>query len=115
MKRERPGRRSVVNHLQVVVSEGERAKIKARARAARLSVSAYLRAAGLGHPIKSVLDQEAIGALARVNADLARLGNLFKWGLEEAAASSSDVAETRRLLGQIGQLQDKLAEIASRV
>ena len=40
--------RDRVNHLQVIVTNAERAEIKARAAAASLSVSAYLRAAGMG-------------------------------------------------------------------
>ena len=49
-------------------------RIEARAQLAGLSVSAYLRAAGLGAPIRSVLDSERVLDLVKVNADQGRLG-----------------------------------------
>jgi len=47
-------------------------------RHAGLSVSAYLRAAGLHHPIRSVLDHQAVCDLAKVNGDQGQLGGLLK-------------------------------------
>ena len=65
-------------HLKVVVSGRERADIETRAAATGLSVSAYLRNLGLGFQPHSTLDQEAMLALLKVNADQGRLGGLFK-------------------------------------
>ena len=42
--------------LRVVVSASERSRIEERAQAAGLSVSAYLRTAGLCHPVRSSFD-----------------------------------------------------------
>ena len=64
--------------LKVVVSERERAEIETRAAATGLSVSAYLRNLGLGFQPHSTLDQEAILALLKVNADQGRLGRLVQ-------------------------------------
>src|SRR5271166_5782851 len=64
--------------LRVVVSASERSRIEERARSAGLSVSAYLRTAGLCHPIRSTLDHAAVMELAKVNGDQGRLGGLLK-------------------------------------
>jgi len=70
MKRERHDRQRT---LRVVVSARERAQIEERAMIAGLSVSAYLRAAELHQPIRSVLDHQAICDLAKVNGDQGQL------------------------------------------
>ena len=64
--------------LKVFVSERERAEVETRAAATGLSVSAYLRNLGLGFQPHSTLDQEAILALLKVNADQGRLGRLVQ-------------------------------------
>jgi hypothetical protein len=72
MKRETRDRK---HPLKVVVSEAERQEIKYRAQAARLSVSAFLRNLGLGSPVKSAFDREAIRVLIKLHTqqgDLAR-------------------------------------------
>jgi hypothetical protein len=93
--------------LKVFVSERERAEIETRAAATGLSVSAYLRNLGLGFQPHSTLDQEAILALIRVNADQGRLGGLFKlWLSGESAASTA--MELRKLLVDIEECQLKL-------
>src|SRR5712671_464035 len=58
--------------LRVVVSASERSRIEERARSAGLSVSAYLRTAGLCHPIRSTFDHAAVMELAKINGDQAR-------------------------------------------
>src|SRR5688500_16041174 len=64
--------------LRVVVSGAEQAEIARRAAEASLSVSAYLRALGLGYAPKSTLDQRTIGELVKVHANQGRLGGLLK-------------------------------------
>jgi hypothetical protein len=108
-------RRDRQRPLRVVVSENERARIEQRAASAGLSVSAFLRAAGLHEPIRSVLDHDAIMALARVNADQGRLGGLLKLWLTEQPGQAVSGTEIRQLLDRIGEAQAKLAEIAGRV
>jgi hypothetical protein len=99
----------------VFVTDDERARIEQRAAAAGLSISAFLRAAGLHQPIRSVLDHEAVVALAKVNADQGRLGGLLKLWLSEEAGQGVSGTDIRQLLDRIGEAQAKLAEIAGRV
>lgn len=69
--------------LRVVVNDHERERIEAMAKMAGLSLSAYLRTAGLNHPIRSTLDYDAIMELIRLHADLGRVGGLLKLWLAE--------------------------------
>jgi hypothetical protein len=108
-------RRDRQRPLRVVVSDSERTRIEQRAASAGLSVSAFLRAAGLHEPIRSVLDHDAIMALARVNADQGRLGGLLKLWLTEQPGQGVSGTEIHQLLDRIGEAQAKLAEIAGRV
>ncbi|MCW3476242.1 plasmid mobilization protein [Limobrevibacterium gyesilva] len=101
--------------LRVVVSASERARIEQRAEMAGLSVSAFLRAAGLNQPLRSVLDHDAVRELATVNGDQGRLGGLLKLWLAERAGQGASETEIRRLLDRLGELQARLAEIAGRV
>jgi len=101
--------------LRVVVSASERSRIEERARSAGLSVSAYLRTAGLCHPIRSTLDHAAVMELAKVNGDQGRLGGLLKLWLIDRAGIGAPEIEIRLLLERIAELQGRLAEIAGRV
>ena len=101
--------------LKVVVSERERAEIETRAAATGLSVSAYLRNLGLGFQPHSTLDQEAILALLKVNADQGRLGGLFKLWLSGQSAPSAETMEIRKLLAAIEECQRKLKALIGRL
>jgi hypothetical protein len=102
-------------HLKVVVSANERARIEERAGAASLSISAYLRTAGLGRPIRSTLDYGAVMELAKINGDQGRLGGLLKLWLVDRPGKGMSESEVRRLLDRIGELQGRLAEVVGRV
>lgn len=107
--------RDRINRLLVVVNASERKAIEARAAAAGLSVSAYLRAAALGHPIRSSLDHVAVDELMKLNADQARLGNLLKAWIFDRHGEGKSVRDVHALLDEIRDLQSRLAEIAGRV
>lgn len=61
---ERPRRQ--VPPIKVWVTDSEKAEIADRAAQAGLSLSAYLLAAGLNHPIRSVLDLRAVAGLLKL-------------------------------------------------
>jgi len=69
-------------HLRVPVFADEKAQIESAAKQAGISVARYLREVGMGYPVRSVVDAGAVRELVRVNADLARLGNLLKLWLD---------------------------------
>ncbi|MDG5494884.1 hypothetical protein [Niveispirillum sp. BGYR6] len=102
--------------LRVVVNDQERERIEALAKMAGLSLSAYLRTAGLNHPIRSMLDYDAIMELIRLHADLGRVGGLLKLWLadrrgEVVSAEMVDAAfeELRELRGVLFRKIDELS------
>jgi len=107
--------RACNSRLLIVVSADDRARIQERARVAGLSVSAYLRASGLGHPIRSVLDYDAVRDLAKVNGDQGRLGGLLKLWLEDRPGRGAREIDVRQLLERIDELQGRLIDVVSRV
>ena len=93
----------------------ERAAITTRARAVDLSVSAYLRRLGTGFAPNSTLDQQAIGALLKLNADQGRLGGLLKLWLSEKPDQGMPTYDVRRLLREIEGVQADLKAIVRRL
>lgn len=79
---ELPAQRSAARRkeppLRLYCLPAERATIEANASMTGKSVSAFLRAVGIGMVPQSRVDQQAVKDLLRVNADLGRLGGLLK-------------------------------------
>jgi hypothetical protein len=96
--------------IKVWVTPHEKQRIETNAKACGMSNSAYLRQVGLGMPIKSILDQQSIADLAKVNADQGRLGGLLKlWLTNDAKLKPYDRARLSlkiiTLLEEIKRLQ----------
>lgn len=98
--------------LNIYVNEGERETINAKADAAGMTVSSYVRTAALNQRIRSVFEQDAIRILSKVNADQGRLGGLLRMYLCDGDAAGS---VARALLDQIKSVQRDLAEAARKV
>jgi hypothetical protein len=98
-------------HLRVPVLPEEEEAIKTNAKAAGLTIAAYLRNVGIGYEIKGVLDQQAVLELAKVNADLGRLGGLLKmWLSNDERLEMYDPAQlSETILGVL----EKIKEIQS--
>ncbi len=88
--------------IKVWVTEAERDSIARLAASANLSLSAYLRAAGLNQAVRSFLDVQAVTELAKVNGDLGRLAVLLK---------AVPIADVRRTIEETRELQTKLLNI----
>src|SRR3954469_15191532 len=97
--------------LKVWVTTTERTEIEARAAGAGLSVSAYLRASGMNHPLRSVYDLAAIEELAKVGADLGRLGGLLKLWLATKRGEGAPALDVDRLLTETRELQQKMLKV----
>lgn len=110
-------RRDRLRPLRVVVSDTEREAIQARAQSAGLSVSAYLRSLGIGSQPRAntALNHEQVLALAKVNADQGRLGGLLKMWLVDRPGRGASETEVRRLLREIQQMQEQLADVVERL
>ena len=113
-KLQRPTRNRLLP-MKVFVTEVERTAIEKRAAAANLSISAFLRTAGLNKTIRSTVDHEAVGELAKLNGDQGRLGGLLKLWLTDQPGRGVPARDVRELLEEIEALQSRLAEIAARL
>jgi hypothetical protein len=77
----------------------EKARIKANARDAGMSVSQYLRNVGMGYRIEGVIDAELVLQLAKINGDQGRLGGLLKlWLTNSEKLGNQDPDHMRRLI-----------------
>jgi hypothetical protein len=90
--------RDRLNPMRVYVNAEDRKAIKARAKATGLTASSYLRAVALGSAPPSVLDHQAVAALAKIHADEGRLGGLLKMYLQDR---NPDHRTAERLLQDI--------------
>jgi hypothetical protein len=98
--------------LQVYVNAEERTAITERAELSGMRVSNYLRAAGVGAQIQSVLDLEAVATLAKISGDQGRLGGLLKMYLQD---QNPDRRVAERLLAEIETVQADLKAAAKRI
>jgi hypothetical protein len=88
--------------MMVYVNDEERERIRGSARLARLSVSAYLRAVGVGYRPSVVQDVAAIDRLAGINKAIGRIAQILAGRVE------ADV------IRDIEAVQMQLIEAASR-
>ena len=109
------GARDRINRMLVVVNPGERERITALAKAAGLSLSAYLRSCALGYEPRSVFDLQAARDMLKVNGDLGRLGGLLKMRLSEQASDSAHQAAVRQLLDEIEAVALELRSVIARL
>lgn len=102
--------RDRTNRISVGVTPTERAQIKERAATASMSVSAYLLAAGLAHPIRSTFDHETVRELARLHGDLGRVGGLLKMALAGPGGPGASPQRVQALYDELAALRERLLE-----
>lgn len=100
--------------IRLRATEDEYSRIAERARQAGLTLSAFIRAAAVDHPVRSMLDLEAVGELVKVAGNLGRVGGLLKLYLQEVH-DKSQREEITTLIGEIRSLQREIHVIAGRV
>ena len=93
--------------LVVRVTPDEKAAIDYFARQAGRSTSSYLRMLGLGYEPRSIVDNDRVEELAKINGDLGRLGGLLKlWLTNDARTARFGEATLRAALARIEDTQD---------
>lgn len=102
------GARRKLPPIKVWVTPDERAEIEARANQTGMSRSAYLRAAGLNHPVKSKVDNEAVRELLHVAADMGRIAGLLKLWLAEKRGVGAPALDVDQMMGDFRKLQAEL-------
>ena len=102
--------------LWCYVNTEEHALISASAERSGLSRSTYIKRVCLGQPTPSLEKQHARRDLLKLNADLGRLGGLFKLCLSEKDAPTQALhSEVRRMLKQIEARQRELRAAIIRI
>ena len=85
--------------IEAYVTPAERDRLHALATQLHISLSDLIRRSALGTRLPNPSRHEAVRELVRINADLARLGNLLKLGIDEEtldpAAATDLIAEIR--------------------
>ncbi|AOA09224.1 conjugal transfer transcriptional regulator TraJ [Pseudomonas fragi] len=106
--------------LKVYCLPSERDQITANAQAVGLTVSTYLLRVGAGYEIKSTLDSQLVAELAKVNADLGRLGGLLKLWLTDdkklaVVGNAWTQGTVRALLKRLEDTQAAMLETVRRI
>jgi len=91
---------STKKRITTYLTDDEYRAMSRSATQAGLSLSKYVKRVCLGHSVTSTVDYQAFLALTKANADLGRLGGLFKMSLSEGS-SGSNTPEIRRILKSI--------------
>lgn len=111
----KPNTRPRGKPIKVWVTEAERAEILRLAASANLSLSAYLRAAGLNQRVRSIIDIEAVNELAKVNGDLGRVAGLLKLWLATKRGEGADPKHVEKMMDDFRALQTKILNIMGSV
>ena len=103
--------------VHTYLSDSEKRAIADRAAQLNLPVSAFLRRLALGAPLPDpsvFVAHDAVRDLLAVNADLARLGNLFKLELDavDGSVPRGFIEDVERLHAGIGEMQERLEACA---
>ncbi len=103
-------------HLRVPVEPEEREIIKEQAEQCGLSISEYLRRLGLGYAPTSIVDNQKVNELAKINGDLGRLGGLLKlWLSDDRRAAHFDKKTINGLLKDIEETRTQMTDIMMKV
>lgn len=98
MTEKKPTRKSS-SPIYVRVLPEEKEVIDQKADQAGLHTSVFMRRIGLGYQVRSVVDYERVSDLAKINADLGRLGGLLKlWLTNDKRLAGYSQEELRRML-----------------
>lgn len=98
--------------IEVWLTADEKRALGDRAAQAGLSVSAYMRAAGMNHPIQAKADIEAAAHLVKVAADLGRFGGLLKLWLSERRDEGAPAVRVSHVLDETRTLQQRMLQLA---
>lgn len=108
------GTRPRGGRIEVWVTPDEKAEIADRAAQSGMSLSEYMRAAGLNHPVRSVLDLRAVAELGKVNGDLGRVAGLLKLWLAEKRGQGARPTDVEAMMRDFRKLQDELTGVMAR-
>ena len=91
--------------IEIRVAVEDKKRLKELAQAHAMSLSEYLRQAGLMQEIASRTEIETTLELAKMNADQARLGNMLKLAID-----SENEHKIERLIAEVRRTQQTIRE-----
>ncbi|GDP33570.1 hypothetical protein BvCmsOUNP001_01813 [Escherichia coli] len=97
------------------MNNDEKAELADRAAQSGLSLSAYMKAAGLNAPIRARADLSAVADLVRVNGDLGRVAGLLKLWLAEKRGQSARSMDIEKVMIEFRALQASIREKMSTI
>ncbi len=97
------------------MNNDEKAELADRAAQSGLSLSAYMKAAGLNAPIRARADLSAVADLVRVNGDLGRVAGLLKLWLAEKRGQSARSMDIEKVMIEFRALQASIREKMSAI
>lgn len=101
--------------IDVWVNDEEKMALTHRAHQTGLSLSAYMKVAGLNQPIRSRADLLVITDLVKVNADLGCMAGLLKLWLDKKPEQGTRPKEVEILMKDLRQLQNELRSIMAQL
>ncbi len=98
-------------HLRVPVNAKEDHEIKRKAHDTGLSVAKYMRLVSLGYSVQSVIDNQQVEKLLKINGDLGRAGGLLKmWLTNDVRTKIISRAEIEETLFAIRTTQNAMLD-----
>lgn len=97
-----------IAQIKAYVTEAEKAEVAGLARQARVTVSELVRRLVTGRKLPDARRHEAILGLVKVNADLARLGNLLRMALDDEDFAPPEGYDLEGLFDRIRETQSLL-------
>lgn len=101
--------------IEVCLTPEENAVLSDIAKQVGISKSGLLRAMGLNQPVRSVVDQQAVATLAKVNGDLGRVAGLLKLWLAEKRGQGARPVDVETLMRDFRILQKQVLELMGKV
>lgn len=101
--------------VKVWLDPDERATIEQRAAMTGMSLSAYLRAAGLSAEIRAITDADAVTDMLKVSADLGRVAGLLKLWLATKRGEGAPPVNVELMMDDFRALQSEIRNLAGSV
>ncbi len=99
-------------HIKVWLTEEEGAAIAALAASANLSLSGYLRAAGLNKKVRSAFDVHAVNELSIINGHIGQAAAMLQQLINQ---DRPDFTHLRQMIKEFRELQKQSHEIMGRM
>ena len=113
VRKERKAREGRTALLRGRLTPTERAEIEARAEAAGLPLSEFVRVSAQTVTIRARADLDAVHGLAKIAGDLGRFGGLLKLWLADRRGDGAPAIEVDKVLAEARAVIEVLAEKAA--